>query len=178
MTKTRKPFSELTAAGKARRLAGYQKVRDQYGLYNGLFNCTAISDNGVVKAKNGRTYHKFGFNVTPISTDADWDNGVFAWVNNLVEVGRGDSAIQAFQDMKADLDAMKKSKTGKAIQLQIDFKPDSIGGISANKVYRTEFRNKKQKATAKAKTGLTLQPRNVAPATKAQTQLNESDLPF
>lgn len=177
MTKTRKPFAELTAAGKARRLAGYQKERDKYGLYQGLFNCTAISDNGTVKAKNGKVYHKFGFNVTPISTDADWDNGVFSWVNNLVEVGRGDSAIQAFQDMKKDLDDMKRAKTGKAIQLQIDFKPDSIGGISANKVYRTQFRNKK-KAAPKAQTGLTLQPRNSAPATKAQPQLQESDLPF
>lgn len=178
-----KKFYELTPAGKQRRLAKYQKERDQYGLYHGLFNCTAIADNGTVETKDGKTLHKFGFNVTPIDTDADWENGQFSWVNQLIDAERGAEVVAVFQEMKAELDAMKKNKTGKAIQLQIDFKPDAIGGISANKVYRVEFKNKgKKKAKAQAKNGLNLQPRNAKkPATTkapAQPAISEEDLPF
>lgn len=180
----KKPFNELTAAGKQRRLAGYQKERDKYGLYHGLFNCTAIADNGEIETKNGKTLHKFGFNVTPINTDAtDWKNGQFAWVNQLIDEEHGAKVVTVFQEMKAELDAMRENKKGKAIQLQIDFKPDAIGGISANKVYRVHF---KKKAKAQAKSSLKLKPRAKKPETAkapaaptpAQPALSEEDLPF
>ena len=147
----KKNFNELTPAGQKARLAKYAEQRAQYGLLNGLFRITTVSDHGeamVTNPKDG-TKHKvrrFGYRVVTAGAKHNEEglaDGTWMWFNEMINVT--DKSQQVIDARLAIAD--KLANGAKSVLVSIDYKKK----VRGNNTYRDvnslfERTSKKQQA--------------------------------
>ena len=125
MTNTQMTQEQIKAMNAQR----YQQERQKYGIFNGLFRCTAIADNGTqVIYRNGQpvTQQKFGYFIVPVNekNEAGLHTGTFFWANELIDITQStEKLIESRRRFKARLDGSEKS-----ILMSIDLKYTTKNG--------------------------------------------------
>ena len=176
----KKNWNQLTEQGKKARLTHYAKIREQYGLSNGLFTVNHIVDHGVVHTKRGDRL-SYGFHMVPAGIencdDKSLKDGQWIWMSELVQ--DTDKAQKQFIPMHQDWIKALKYGLVKSLLFSVDYKRN---GKYFN-IYNLRFQDQAKLDAAMADAAQSTKQadntdEDVQDLAASDNDLSQDDLPF